>query len=67
MRSGTVTAADRSCLMAADPRGTDPDDRDPRERGLQRRSGAGGAMSPWLIILSIILLGFIVYVLSAIL
>ncbi|GAA0201311.1 hypothetical protein QOZ96_001627 [Brevundimonas nasdae] len=53
--------------MPADPRGTDPDDRDPRERGLQRRSGAGGAMSPWLIILSIILLGFVVYVLSAIL
>ena len=51
--------------MTADPPGTDPDDRDPRERGLTRRSGAGGAMSPWLIIGGIALIGLAVYVLSA--
>lgn len=51
--------------MAIDPPGTDPDDRDPRERGLMRRSGAGGAMSPWLIIGGIALAGLAVYVLSA--
>lgn len=51
--------------MAADPQGTDPEDRDPRERGLMRRSGAGGAMSPWLIIGGIALIGVVVYVLSA--
>lgn len=53
--------------MPADPIGTDPDDRDPRERGLARRSGAGGAISPWLIIGAIILLGVGVYVVSAVL
>jgi len=51
--------------MAADPQGTDPENRDPRERGLMRRSGAGGAMSPWLIIGAIALAGLVVYVLSA--
>ena len=51
--------------MPAHPRGTDPNNRDPRERDLQRRSGAGGAMSPWLIIFGVILLGVGVYVFSA--
>ena len=51
--------------MPADPRGTDPNNRDPRERDLQRRSGAGGAMSPWLIIFGVVLLGIGVYVFSA--
>lgn len=67
MRAGTAQRCRRFGFMPADPRGTDPDDRDPREAGLQRRSGAGGAMTPWLVVLGIILLGFIVYVASAIL
>ncbi len=67
MRAGTAAILRRSSIMPADPPGTDPDERAPSERGLERRSGAGGAMSPWLIILGIILLGFVVYVLSAIL
>ena len=49
----------------ADPRDTDPDDRDPRECELGRRSG-GPAVSPWLVIGSILLLGVIVYVISAV-
>ncbi|MBP8063344.1 MAG: hypothetical protein KAY29_05690 [Brevundimonas sp.] len=48
----------------ADPRDTDPDDRDPRERELGRRS-EGPAVSPWLFIGSILLLGVAVYVISA--
>ena len=51
--------------MPAAPQGTDPDDRDPRERDLMRRSGSGGSMSPWLIIGVIGLIGLAVYVLSA--
>jgi hypothetical protein len=50
----------------ADPVGTEPDDRDPRERDLARRSNAP-AVSPWLIIGVIALLGAGVYVLSAVL
>jgi hypothetical protein len=49
----------------ADPRDTDPDDRDPRERELGRRSD-GAAVSPWLIIGSIVMLGVVVYVISAV-
>ena len=52
--------------MASDPYGTDPDDRDPRERDLSRRSD-GPAISPWLIIGVIGLLGALVYVGSALL
>lgn len=48
----------------ADPSNTDPEDRDPRERGLERRSDAP-AVSPWLVIGVIILLGVVVYVVSA--
>lgn len=49
----------------ADPRDTDPEDRDPRERELGRR-GDGPAVSPWLIIGSILLLALAVYVISAV-
>lgn len=52
------------CPSMADPRDTDPDDRDPRERELGRRSD-GSAVSPWLFIGSILLLGVAVYVISA--
>ncbi len=48
----------------ADPRNTDPEDRDPRERELGRRS-EGPAVSPWLVIGSILLLAVAVYVISA--
>jgi hypothetical protein len=50
----------------ADPPGTEPDDQDPRERDLSRRSEAP-ALSPWLIILGLALLGALVYVVSAML
>lgn len=53
------------CPCMADPRDTDPDDRDPRERELERRSD-GPAVSPWLVIGSILLLGVAVYVFSAV-
>ena len=53
-------------MPPADPRGADPQDRDPRECGLQRRSG-DAALSPWLIIFGLILLGAVVYVVSALL
>ncbi|MBU1385218.1 MAG: hypothetical protein KKG14_12155 [Alphaproteobacteria bacterium] len=43
---------------------SDPADRDPRERGMDRRSG-GPALSPWLIIGGIGLLAVAVYVISA--
>jgi len=51
--------------MAADPPGTDPQDRDPRERDLSRRSGEGGAMTPWLIVGGLLLLGVVAYVVFA--
>ena len=52
--------------MAADPPDTDPVDRDPRERGLERRSNAPVA-SPWLVIGCILLLGAVIYAVSALL
>lgn len=52
--------------MPADPRDTDPAEQDPRERGLERRSG-NAAISPWLIVGVIVLLGAVVYVASALL
>jgi hypothetical protein len=52
--------------MAADPRDTDPKDQTPRERGLERRSDAP-AVSPWLIIAAVVMLGGVVYVVSALL
>ena len=48
----------------ADPPDTDPADRDPRERGLERRSKAP-AVSPWLVIGVILLLGAVIYAVSA--
>ena len=56
----------RHCHVMADPRNTDPDDRDPRERELGRRSGQPTA-SPWLVIGLILMLGAVVYVISAVL
>ena len=50
----------------ADPPDTDPIDRDPREREMQRRADAP-AVSPWLIIGVIVMLGMVVYVVSALL
>jgi hypothetical protein len=50
----------------ADPAGTEPEDQDPRERDLSRRSEAP-AISPWLVIGLIALLGLGVYVISAML
>ena len=41
------------------------DEEDPRERELERRSD-GPAVSPWLVIGSILLLGVAVYVFSAV-
>ncbi len=49
----------------ADPRDTDPDDHDPRERELGRRS-EGPAVSPWLVVGVILLIGAAVYVISAV-
>ncbi len=54
------------CPCMADPRDTDPADQTPRERDLERRSD-GPAISPWLIIGVILLLGALVYVVSALL
>ncbi|HUH09143.1 MAG TPA: hypothetical protein VLZ73_01210 [Brevundimonas sp.] len=48
----------------ADPLDTDPADKDPRERGLERRSNVP-AVSPWLVIGVILLLGAVIYVVSA--
>ena len=48
----------------ADPQDTDPIDKDPRERGLERRAGSP-SVSPWLVVGVIVLLGAIVYVISA--
>ena len=53
------------CAVMADPIDTDPDDRDPRERNLERRSDSP-SVSPWLIIGAIVLLGAVVYVISAV-
>lgn len=50
----------------ADPFHTDPDEQDPRERNLGRRS-EGPAVSPWLIIGAIVLIAVAVYVISAVL
>ncbi len=52
------------CRRMADPRDTDPNDQDPRERDLGRRSRAP-AVSPWLVIGLLFLLGAGVYVISA--
>ena len=51
--------------MAADPRDTDPADQHPRERGLERRSG-NPAVSPWVAVGLILILGALIYVISAV-
>ena len=48
----------------ADPQNTDPAERDPREQDLVRRSGSP-AVSPWLVISLVVLVGVAVYVVSA--
>lgn len=52
--------------MAADPPDTDPSEESPRERGLRQRSDAP-ALSPWVILGGILMLGALVYVVSALL
>jgi hypothetical protein len=52
--------------LMADPPGTDPEDQDPYEEELERRSDTP-AVSPWLIIGLIFMLGAGVYVVSAML
>ena len=64
LKSLELSAAAPHCPPMADPRDTDPDDRDPSERELGRRS-EGPAMSPWLFVGSVLLLGVAVYVISA--
>jgi hypothetical protein len=53
-------------MNPVDSPGTDPADRDPREDELARRSNAP-SVSPWLVMLAIVLLGAVIYVLSAVL
>lgn len=48
----------------ASPPGTDPEDRDPRERGLERRSGDPSFL-PWLVAGGVVLLGVGAYAISA--
>lgn len=50
----------------ADPRDTDPADMNPRERDLERRSDTP-AVSPWVVIGGLMILGAAVYVISALL
>lgn len=59
-----LSAPGRHSPSMADPRDTDPDDQDPREYELGRRSG-GPAVSPWLFIGSILMLGVGAYVIFA--
>ena len=50
--------------MPVDPPDTDPKEQDPRERGLRERSDMP-AVSPWVVIGCILMLGALVYVVSA--
>jgi hypothetical protein len=50
--------------MPADPPDTDPIDKDPRERGLQKRSSDPSLM-PWLVVGGLVLLGVAAYAISA--
>lgn len=49
----------------SDPQDTDPDNRDPRELELSRRSNAP-AVSLWLVVGGIAMLGVLVYVVLAV-
>ena len=55
-----------SLTMPADPQDTDPIDQNPKERELGRRSAAP-AVSLWLVVGVILLIGVGVYALSAML
>lgn len=50
----------------ADPPDTDPADQDPRERELERRSNTP-AVSPWVVLGGLLMLGVLAYVVSALL
>lgn len=52
--------------MPAEPPDQDPVDADPRERGLQRRAG-GPAVSPWVILVLILMAAALAYVAFALL
>ncbi|WP_167765410.1 MULTISPECIES: hypothetical protein [unclassified Brevundimonas] len=51
-------------MSPVDPPQTDPVDRDPRETDLSRRSN-NPAVSPWLVVGLVLLLGAFVYIASA--
>ena len=48
----------------AAPPGADPDDTDPRERGLERRSG-DPSFRPWLVAGALLILGVAIYAIWA--
>ncbi|GAA0653373.1 hypothetical protein [Brevundimonas lenta] len=48
----------------ADPPDTDPDDMDPRERDLERRSDMP-AVSPWVVVGGLLMLGALAYAVAA--
>jgi len=52
--------------MPAGPRDEDPIDKDPRERGLERRAGSG-SLSPWVILILILMAAALAYVAFALL
>ncbi|MNU40801.1 hypothetical protein D3C71_295240 [compost metagenome] len=64
MRERGGAASVSLTMNPADPPGTDPAERAPREDELARRSNAP-AVSPWLVIVAILLLGAVIYVASA--
>ena len=53
-------------MAGVDNPDTDPADRDPREQDLSRRSRSP-ALSPWLVVFGLIILGVAVYAVSALL
>ena len=66
-QAGTAATAGRCRIMPpVDPPGADPDDLSPKEQGLSRRSH-NPAISPWLVIGALLLLGVVIYVASAVL
>lgn len=50
--------------MAVQPPDLPPRDRSPEDRELSRRSG-GGALSPWLLIAGVVLIGVLAFVVFA--
>jgi hypothetical protein len=50
----------------ADPPDTDPVDKTPREKGMERRSSMP-AVSPWLVVGGLVMLGALAYVVGALL